>query len=156
MNQRLRFEILERDGFTCRYCGRDHEDGAVLVVDHVLARALGGGDEPENLVAACVDCNSGKSALSIRPNPREQLEQAKRDKGMLLYHLCLEVLGSAECGTVTTGQLLRMLHDHDMVTIHQTMRAVRDEAPGLSGPRPNLVDVLRARLATMPPRVDRA
>ena len=33
---RLRFEVLNRDGFRCRYCGRSQRDGAVLHVDHVV------------------------------------------------------------------------------------------------------------------------
>lgn len=58
ISKRLRFEILRRDAFTCRYCG----SGANLTVDHVVPTALGGSDEPENLTTACADCNSGKSA----------------------------------------------------------------------------------------------
>jgi hypothetical protein len=63
VSRRLRFEILRRDGHTCRYCGAKAPDVA-LTVDHVLAVALGGGDEPNNLVTACVDCNSGKSSTT--------------------------------------------------------------------------------------------
>lgn len=33
-----------------------------LTVDHVLPTALGGSDEPGNLVTACKDCNAGKAA----------------------------------------------------------------------------------------------
>lgn len=61
VSKRLRFEILRRDNHACRYCGRTAPDVA-LTVDHVVAVALGGGDDPSNLVAACRDCNSGKSA----------------------------------------------------------------------------------------------
>lgn len=61
--RRLRFEILRRDGHTCRYCGASAPD-VPLTVDHVVPRALGGDDEPSNLVAACKDCNSGKSSTS--------------------------------------------------------------------------------------------
>ena len=55
----LRFTILSRDGFECVYC---HATDKPLEVDHVRPIALGGTDTPENLVAACVDCNGGKSA----------------------------------------------------------------------------------------------
>lgn len=57
----LRFQILRRDNHTCRYCGRSAPE-VRLTVDHVVPEALGGPDTPENLVAACSDCNSGKSA----------------------------------------------------------------------------------------------
>jgi len=65
IGSRLRFEILRRDGFACRYCGARPEDGGELVVDHVLPVALGGSDQPENLVAACAVCNSGKASVPL-------------------------------------------------------------------------------------------
>ena len=61
VTKRTRFEVLRRDNYTCRYCRS--EDGA-LTVDHVTPTALGGGDGPDNLVAACKDCNVGKSSTS--------------------------------------------------------------------------------------------
>lgn len=61
VSKRLRYEILRRDNHTCRYCGA-HAPDAVLTIDHVVAVALGGKDDPSNLVTACRDCNSGKSA----------------------------------------------------------------------------------------------
>lgn len=61
ISRRLRFEILRRDDNTCRYC---HATDTALVIDHVVPVALGGTDDPSNLVAACKDCNSGKSSSS--------------------------------------------------------------------------------------------
>ena len=61
ISKRLRFEILRRDNHACRYCGASAPD-VKLVVDHVIPVALGGTDEPSNLVTACEPCNSGKSA----------------------------------------------------------------------------------------------
>lgn len=64
IGKRLRFEILKRDGFTCRYCGA--KGGEVkLQVDHIKPRALGGSDHPDNLIAACKGCNVGKSAVPL-------------------------------------------------------------------------------------------
>ena len=63
VSRRLRFEILRRDGHTCRYCGAAAPDVA-LTVDHVIPIALGGGDDPTNLVTACADCNAGKSSVA--------------------------------------------------------------------------------------------
>src|SRR3990167_3510397 len=62
ITKRLRFEILRRDGHTCRYCGRSAPE-VKLTVDHVRPEALGGTHDPENLVAACIDCNAGKSSV---------------------------------------------------------------------------------------------
>lgn len=61
VSKRLRFEILRRDNHACTYCGAAAPD-VKLTIDHVVPEALGGTDAPENLVAACTDCNSGKSA----------------------------------------------------------------------------------------------
>jgi hypothetical protein len=63
VTKRLRFEILRRDNHACRYCGAAAPD-AKLTVDHVVPVALGGSDEPSNLVAACADCNGGKTSSS--------------------------------------------------------------------------------------------
>lgn len=89
VGQRLRFEILKRDGFRCRYCGTTAV-AEPLVVDHVVPVAEGGTDEPSNLVCACWSCNSGKSAvplddLRIKPSiPREaMLEQVEHVRAYL-------------------------------------------------------------------------
>lgn len=63
VTKRLRYEVLRRDNHTCRYCGATPPD-VKLTVDHVTPVALGGTDEPANLVAACADCNAGKSSTS--------------------------------------------------------------------------------------------
>lgn len=55
-----RYRILERDNFTCQYCGRSAPD-VVLNVDHRVPRSEGGTDEDGNLVTACQACNIGKS-----------------------------------------------------------------------------------------------
>lgn len=62
VSKRLRYEILKRDNHACRYCGGSAPD-VKLTVDHVVPVALGGTDDPSNLVAACVDCNAGKSSV---------------------------------------------------------------------------------------------
>lgn len=62
VTKRTRFEVLRRDNHTCRYCGA-HAPDVVLHVDHVIPVALGGTDEPSNLVAACKDCNLGKASV---------------------------------------------------------------------------------------------
>lgn len=59
ISKRTRFEIMRRDDYTCRYC-RSKENA--LTIDHVVPVALGGTDHPDNLVAACAACNSGKGS----------------------------------------------------------------------------------------------
>lgn len=57
---KVRWQVLARDGFRCRYCGAKGGE-AVLVLDHRHPVARGGSDEPANLVTACEECNQGKS-----------------------------------------------------------------------------------------------
>lgn len=59
-----RWEVFQRDNFTCQYCGAKGQD-VQLHVDHVVSVADGGSNEPENLKTACVPCNSGKGARSL-------------------------------------------------------------------------------------------
>ena len=67
--RRLVDATLARDGYTCqmtvampgqppgRVCGRP-----ATTADHIIPRALGGGDELANLQAACVPCNLAAGA----------------------------------------------------------------------------------------------
>lgn len=59
IGSKMRFEILKRDNFTCLYCGRNPPE-VKLHVDHIIPKAQGGKDVPENLKTACQDCNLGK------------------------------------------------------------------------------------------------
>lgn len=61
LSKRLRYEVLRRDGFKCRYCGAEPGERA-LQVDHVIPESLGGKNEPSNLATACGPCNGGKTS----------------------------------------------------------------------------------------------
>lgn len=61
LSPRLRYTILQRDSFRCCTCGRTPEQhGVVLHVDHIVAVAKGGTNDPANLRALCAECNLGK------------------------------------------------------------------------------------------------
>lgn len=59
--QGVRFNVLRRDGFKCRYCGKGSPE-TILHLDHVKPYSIGGEDTEDNLVTACVGCNYGKGA----------------------------------------------------------------------------------------------
>jgi hypothetical protein len=66
----LRWTVFARDGFRCRYCGRQAgQDGVVLAVDHVISVVYGGDNRIDNLLTACKTCNGGKSAKSLLAVP---------------------------------------------------------------------------------------
>lgn len=64
ISKRLRFEVLRRDGFKCRYCGTVAAERE-LRVDHVIPEVLGGPTEPSNLATTCEPCNTGKTSVSL-------------------------------------------------------------------------------------------
>lgn len=62
----VRFDVLRRDDFRCRFCeGKPGNDR--LHVDHLIPWSLGGSDHPDNLTTACDRCNIGKSARTLIP-----------------------------------------------------------------------------------------
>ncbi len=84
--QRIRFEVLQRDGFRCRYCGAEPDQKA-LRVDHLVPLDKGGTDDADNLVTACDDCNGGKGSKllpignngkSAKPGNREKSGKSKK------------------------------------------------------------------------------
>lgn len=110
--RRLRFRVLERDGFRCRYCGKGAAQGALLEVDHVHPRSHGGRDSHENLVTACSSCNGGKSDLLLMPDPvaRAEFEAesaflARRRSARVLCAWLVSVFGVQELGGVTPLEL---------------------------------------------------
>ena len=61
---RVRFQVFERDGFRCGYCGATPKT-AQLHVDHIVPVSKGGTDHPSNLATACSECNLGKADLEL-------------------------------------------------------------------------------------------
>lgn len=72
---RLRVKILNRDQYTCRYCGKGRVDtttGEVTEfhIDHVVPVADGGRTCEVNCVTACAACNLGKGrGMKLIPRP---------------------------------------------------------------------------------------
>ena len=63
----MRFSILHRDQFTCRYCGA-RPPKTELRVDHIQSIEEGGArTDFNNLVTTCNPCNAGKSKRSLKP-----------------------------------------------------------------------------------------
>lgn len=56
--QSTRKYILERDAYVCQHCGKPNSNQ----VDHIIPKAQGGTDAPENLQTLCISCHSKKTA----------------------------------------------------------------------------------------------
>lgn len=70
LSDSIRWAVFARDGFCCRYCGRQAgEDGVTLAVDHIVSVKDGGDNRIDNLATACKTCNGGKAARSLLEIP---------------------------------------------------------------------------------------
>lgn len=58
-----RFEIFNRDRYTCQYCGQKTRQ---LTLDHIIPRYRGGQHTWENVVSACIACNRRKAGRTPR------------------------------------------------------------------------------------------
>ncbi len=65
ISPKLRFEILERDGFRCQTCGATAQHRSRLEIDHKIPKKHGGTDESDNLWTLCFSCNRGKGSKII-------------------------------------------------------------------------------------------
>ena len=64
-----RFQVFERDNFTCQYCGR-RVPTVVLQVDHQIPQSQNGDSVISNLITSCSECNNGKGGIDY-PNLME-------------------------------------------------------------------------------------
>ena len=80
ISDKLRRQILERNGFTCQVCGAGaSEDSGCepgkkcrLQIDHIIPISQGGTDEEHNLRAVCVYYNKDKANLK-QPTSRDAI-----------------------------------------------------------------------------------
>ena len=59
-----RISVFERDGYVCRFCGKQLTR-FTATLDHLTPAAEGGGDSFENLATACIDCNAKRSHRAL-------------------------------------------------------------------------------------------
>ena len=76
---KLRFEVFNRDSFTCQYCGQSAPN-VVLEVDHLLPVSKGGDNDILNLITSCWTCNNGKSNILLTDNTMLEKQKAQLDE----------------------------------------------------------------------------
>ncbi len=74
-----RHNIFERDRNTCQYCGK-HFDRRELNLDHVIPRDRGGTTTWENIVCACIPCNTRKANRTPAEAGMHLIRKPKRPK----------------------------------------------------------------------------
>jgi len=62
---KLRFNVLNRDNFTCQYCGRKAPEVS-LEIDHITPKSKGGINELKNYNTSCRECNRGKGDALLK------------------------------------------------------------------------------------------
>jgi len=80
------YQVLMRDGWQCFYCGADMRgwEPGQMHIDHFYPRSKGGGDELDNLVVSCAQCNLSKN--NREPTP----DEVARFQAHLVKHAQLE------------------------------------------------------------------
>jgi hypothetical protein len=77
-----RFALLQREEFTCAFCGA-YPGNDRLNIAHIYPHSLGGTDHDNNLVVACDRCNNGTGTLVAIPRP--MLAGGKDGDGWLIW-----------------------------------------------------------------------
>jgi len=90
IGKKLRFQILQRDSHSCRYCGASAPD-VELHVDHIKPVAEGGTNAPENLLTACSACNMGKGAEPVYVSTDEHEQKLSELRNELLLYVIQDV-----------------------------------------------------------------
>ncbi|MBD3225164.1 MAG: HNH endonuclease [Caldithrix sp.] len=70
-----RKNIIRRDSNVCQYCGKNSRP---MTIDHIKPKCYGGKDTWENLVCACVPCNTKKGNRTPEQADMHLLRQPKR------------------------------------------------------------------------------
>jgi hypothetical protein len=86
ISQKLRAEVLDRNGFTCQACGLTPGDldphtgrKVRLHIGHIVDKSFGGIDEAANLRTLCSSCNQGaKNITPEKPTTIWLLSQIRR------------------------------------------------------------------------------
>ena len=82
-----RFEVFNRDKYTCQYCGRQTRE---LTLDHVIPRGQGGKHVWDNVVSACIPCNrhkGGRTPDEARMKLLRQPYSPRNDGFYIPYHI---------------------------------------------------------------------
>ena len=77
-----RFEIFNRDKYTCQYCGTQSRS---LTLDHVVPRYRGGQHTWENVVSACAACNRRKAGRTPKEANMKLIREPVPPRGGPLY-----------------------------------------------------------------------
>jgi 5-methylcytosine-specific restriction endonuclease McrA len=84
-----RYEIFNRDRYTCQYCG---EESRHLTLDHVMPRFRGGQHTWENVVSSCAACNRKKAGRTPKEANMKLGRQPAQPVGSPLFAIPYQYL----------------------------------------------------------------
>ena len=79
-----RYEVFNRDKYTCQYCGKEIKQ---LTLDHVIPRYRDGQHTWENVVSACVPCNRRKAGRTPQEAGMRLIRQPSQPRGDGLFYI---------------------------------------------------------------------
>lgn len=111
IGDKLRRQILERNGYTCQVCGAgageesgcEEGEKCVLQIDHVIPLSQGGTDDEHNLRAVCRWYNKDKANLKV-PTSRDAISamalirRQPRDVQLEVYEFLAKKFGAKSGG----------------------------------------------------------
>ena len=74
ISPKVRFQILNRDNFECKYCWLKAGNGIQLQVDHIVPVSNWWTSDINNLITSCFECNIGKWKKRIENSSAEILK----------------------------------------------------------------------------------
>ena len=81
ISPKVRFQILNRDNFECKYCWLKAGNGIQLQVDHIVPVSKWWTSDINNLITSCFECNIGKWKKQIE-NSESELYKIKLDQNV--------------------------------------------------------------------------
>ncbi len=80
INPKLRFQILNRDWFECKYCWLKAGNWIQLQVDHIIPKSQWGKNTLENLITSCYECNIWKWKNTVKEIEEDIYKQKIKEK----------------------------------------------------------------------------
>ena len=102
----LRAFVYHRDKGKCQYCGKGPGKDNPLTMDHIVPKAAGGTDRPDNITTACRQCNYAKGDIPVEQFLSDRPDVLARIKAQLK-----KPLASATHLNMIIPFLLRHLQD---------------------------------------------
>lgn len=127
--------VAERARHCCEYCiSQVSYSPDPFSVDHIVSRALGGTDDPDNLAYACLGCNNRKFTAATASDPvtgeRVALyhpRQHKWDEHFTWSRDFARLIGLTPIGRATIIKL--QLNREGVVNLRQLLRLVDKHPP---------------------------